>query len=234
MAQSEVLHDGIAAALDAEAAALLAVASGLSEADLGRASPCEPWTVGELLCHVLIGASRIGPALAAPQPSGAPLVRTAEYYRPDARFSAETNSDRIETAMTLASRLAGPGAIAAELGVRCRESAALLAAARAGQTVVTRHGDRMLVSDFARTRVVELAVHGLDLARGLGRPPWLTTEAADVLDDLLLPAGCGSQLRRELGCDRAGLIARLTGRARLSRAEQQVLSDAGIPRLAFG
>lgn len=229
-----MVQNAVSAALDAEAAALLTIASGLTDADVAKPSPCPPWTIGELECHVLMGASRIGLALAEPQRSDGPLVSTAGYYRHDERFSASTNADRISSASALARRLPGPGEIAAELDRRCRESAELLAAAPAGRTVVTRHGDRMLLSDFARTRVVELAVHGLDLAQGLSRPPWLTSEAADVLEDLLLPAGGSSQLCRDLACDRAGLIARLTGRASLSRAEQQVLRDAGIRKLAFG
>jgi len=228
------MHDATRAAFDAEAAALLTVASGLTDADLAEPSPCAPWTVGELACHVLIGASRIGPALAEPERPDQPLISTAEYYRRDQRFSAETNADRIETARALARQLPGPSGIAAELGRRCRESAELLAAAPPGRTVITRHGDRMLLIDFARTRVVELALHGLDLAQGLSRPPWLTSQAAGVLEDLLLPAGGARQLCRDVACDRAGLIARLTGRTRLSPAEQQVLSDADIPRLAFG
>jgi uncharacterized protein (TIGR03083 family) len=229
-----VVQNAVSAALDAEATALLAAASRLTDADLAKASPCAPWTIGELACHVLIGASRIRQALSEPQRSDLPLVSTAEYYRRDERFSVATNADRIESASALARQLPGPGEIAAELDRRCRESAELLAAAPAGRTVITRHGDRMLLSDFARTRVVELAVHGLDLAQGLARPPWLTSEAADVLEDLLLLAGGSSQLCRQLACDRAGLIARLTGRTSLSRAEQQVLRDAGIRQLAFG
>ena len=227
-------QDTVSAALDAEAAALLMITSGLTGAELDRASPCPPWTIGELACHVLIGASRIGQALAEPERSDGPLVSTAEYYRRDERFSAATNADRIESARALARQLPGPGEIAAELDRRCQESAELLAAAPAGRTVITRHGDRMLLSEFARTRVVELAVHGLDLAQGLSRPPWLTSKAADVLEDLLLPAGGSSQLCRDLACDRTGLIARLTGRTSLSRGEQQVLRDAGIRKLAFG
>ena len=228
------MQDAVSAALDAEAAALLTIAFGLTDADVHQASPCPPWTIIELECHVLIGAGRIGQALAEPERSDGPLISTTEYYRRDERFSAATNADRIESARALARRLPGPGEIAAELDRRCRESAELLAAAPADRTVITRHGDRMLLSDFARTRVVELAVHGLDLAQGLSRPSWLTSEAADVLDDLLLPAGGSSQLCRDLACDRAGLIARLTGRISLSRAEQQVLHDAGIRCLAFG
>jgi uncharacterized protein (TIGR03083 family) len=229
-----VVQNAVSAALDAETAALQAAASRLTDADLGKASPCAPWTVGELACHVLIGASRIGPALAEPERPEQPVISTAEYYRHDERFSRITNADRIETARTLARQLTGPGAIAAELERRCRESAELLAAAPEARTVITRHGDRMLLTDFARTRVVELALHGLDLAQGLSWPPWLTSEAADVLDELLLPAGGSSRLCRDLACDRVGLIARLTGRVRLSGAEEQVLSNAGIPRLAFG
>jgi uncharacterized protein (TIGR03083 family) len=228
------MHNDVSAALDSESGALLTVVSGLTDADLAEPSPCTPWTVGELACHVLIGTNRIGPALADPERADDPLISTAEYYRRDQRFSTATNADRIETARALARQLAGPGAIAAELGRRCRESAALLAAAPPARTVITRHGDRMLLIDFARTRVVELALHGLDLAQGLSRQPWLTSEAADVLEDLLLPAGGSSQLCRALACDRAGLIARLTGRASLSLAEQQLLRDADIPSLAFG
>ena len=229
-----MVQNAVSAALDAEATALLAVAFRLTDGDLAKASPCAPWTIGELACHLLIGTSRIRQSLAEPQRSDGPLVSTAEYYRRDERFSAATNADRIESARALARQLPGAGEIAAELDRRCRESAELLAGAPADRTVMTRHGDRMLLSDFARTRVVELAVHGLDLAQGLSRPPWLTREAADVLEDLLLPPGRGSQLRRDLDCDRAGLIARLTGRTSLSRAEQQVLHDAGIRDLAFG
>jgi hypothetical protein len=44
--------------------------------------------------------------------------------------------------------------------------------------VRTRHGDVMLLTEFMRTRVLELAVHGLDLATGLGRDPWLTGAGA--------------------------------------------------------
>ena len=227
------MHNDVSAAFDAEAAALLTVVSGLTDADLAEPSPCAPWTVGELACHVLIGANRIGPAMAEPERADDTLITTAEYYRRDQRFSAATNADRIETARALARQLSGPGAIAAELGRRCRESAELLAAAPPGRTVITRHGDRMLLIDFARTRVVELALHGLDLAQGLSRQPWLTSEATDVLEELLLPAG-SSKLCRALACNRAGLIARLTGRASLSRAEQQVLRDADIAVLIFG
>jgi uncharacterized protein (TIGR03083 family) len=224
----------VAGAFAAEAAALQGVVSGLTETDLSGASPCPPWMIGELLCHVVIGADRISQALGQPADASGPLMTTAQYYRPDNRFSAATNADRIETARALAARLGHPAAMAAELDRRCRESIELLTTTPAGATIRTRHGDRMLLTDFARTRVVEFAVHGLDLAIGLDRRPWMTGAAADVLIGLLLPDGGGDELCTRLNCDRVGLIARLTGRATLPAADAQLLDGAGLTRLALG
>jgi uncharacterized protein (TIGR03083 family) len=242
-------HDATTRALAAEAEALQAAMTGLTEQESSLLSPCAPWTVGELLCHVVIGAGRVAQALAEPKPADLTLAAgtevastgvgstgvgsTVDYYRHDVRFSAAVDADRIETARALAKELGGPEQMSLELERRCRETNSLLAAAPADRTIRTRHGDRMLLTDFAGTRVVELAVHGLDLAIGLGRPPWLTDEAADVLENLWLPIGCAEQLRQQLGCDRAGLIARLTGRAAASPAERKLLADAGARDLAL-
>ena len=237
--RAHVGQTAVADALAAEAAALQGVVSGLTETDLSGASPCPPWMIGELLCHVLIGADRISQALSQPADASGPLITTVQYYRPDKRFSAATNADRIETARTLAARLGDPDTMSAELGRRCRESIELLRTAPADAAIRTRHGDRMLLSDFAGTRVVELALHGLDLAIGLGRQPWMTGAAADVLIGLLLPDGgadeCGGdQLCARLNCDRVGLIARLTGRTALPATDEQFLAGAGITWLALG
>ena len=232
--RARVGQTAVTAALAAEAATLQVVVSGLTETDLSLASPCPPWTIGELLCHVLIGAGRISQALGQPADVRGPIITTVEYYRPDARFSAATNADRIETARTLAARLGEADAMAAELDRRWRESVGLLTTAPADRTIRTRHGDQMLLTDFARTRVVELAVHGLDVALGLRRQPWTTAAAADVLTGLLLPDGGGDELCARLNCDRVGLIARLTGRMPLPAAEEKLLAGAGITRLTLG
>lgn len=224
----------IAATLAGEADALCAVLDGLTAADLDRASACPPWTAGELTCHMIIGARRIAEALGGPDDATASLITTVGYYRADERFSAGVNANRIDAARDLARRLGEPGVIRAELARACAESARLLARAPAGRTVRTRHGDWMLLTDFARTRVVEIGLHGLDLALALDRPPWLTGGAATVLEELLLPAGNAGRLRAELGCDRAALIALLTGRADPAPAQAAVLASAGAMHLALG
>jgi hypothetical protein len=138
-------------------------------------------------------------------------------------------------AAAFAARLGTAAALAAELAVACEQTLALLTSAPPETEVRTRHGDRMLLTDFAVTRVVELGLHGLDLAIALGRPPWLTGEAAAVIEDLLLPeTSDAARLPELLRCDRAGVIARLTGRAPLSPDEQLALAGTGITTLALG
>jgi uncharacterized protein (TIGR03083 family) len=227
-------------AFRAEAAALSGVIAGLRDTDLRRPSPCPPWTVADLLCHVVIAAGRVEQAIDAARTAGVPaadLVTARGYYQPDARFSPAVNADRIDAAVGLAARLGPAGAIGAELTLATRRSLALLETARPDQQVRTRHGDTMLLSQFAITRVVELAVHGLDVAAGLELTPWLTDQAAAVLEDLLLPALSPpeiARLRDRLGVDRAGLIAALTGRAKLPAADRVALSGRGISTLALG
>jgi uncharacterized protein (TIGR03083 family) len=223
-------------AFRSEAAALAEVIAGLSDSDVRRPSPCPPWTIADLLCHVVIAAGRIGPAIDAARTDGE-LVIAAGYYKPDVRFSAAVNADRIEVAAALAARLGTAAAIGTELTAATRRSLELLETAPPDQEVRTRHGDRMLLSQFAITRVVELAVHGLDAAAGLCRSPWLTEQAAAVLEDLLLPGRSRrdvDSLADRLGVDRAGLIAVLTGRAALSPAHEVTLTEHGVTRLALG
>jgi Mycothiol maleylpyruvate isomerase N-terminal domain len=115
-------HDATTRALAAEAEALQAALTGLTEQESSLPSPCSPWTVGELLCHVVIGAGRIAQALAEPEPASTArtstaMASTADYYRQDARFSAAVDTDRIETA-----RRPLPGTARSRRGtaIRCR------------------------------------------------------------------------------------------------------------------
>jgi uncharacterized protein (TIGR03083 family) len=220
-----------------EAGRLTEIISGMDDAALDRASPCPPWTVRELLCHVRIGVGRVPSMLAEPEPEPepepGPLIDAPGYYRPDHRFSTEVNDDRIATAQR-AARSAGPApALAHDLDRAWRDAWALMRGAPEGRVVRTRHGDRMLLTEFARTRVLELAVHGLDLAAGLDRPPWLTGAAAAVVEELVLPAG-SARLLEEAGWDRPTLVAMATGRLPFRPSDAALMERHGLRRLALG
>jgi hypothetical protein len=62
----------------------------------------------------------------------------------------------------------------------------------------------------------------------------MTAEAAEVTGDLLLPAAAAASLRSETGWDQVTLIAGLTGRRPLTRAETELVRSAGAGRLALG
>ena len=216
-----------------EAERLSTVIFGTGDAALGRASPCRPWTVRELLCHVRIGVGRVRTMLAQPEPRPGPLIGAPGYYRPDQRFSPAVNDDRIATAQR-AARAAGPAPeLARELDQAWRDAWALMRGAPQERAVRTRHGDRMLLTEFVRTRVLELAVHGLDLAAGLDRPPWLTGAAAAVVEELVLPAGSAG-LRAEAGWDRPTLVAMATGRLPFRDSDNALMERHGLRRLALG
>ena len=172
--------------------------------------------------------------LAAPEPAGPALVSAAGYYRPDPRFSAATNAERIQSAQRGAAALAGPAARARDFGEARRQAEAAVRDAPPGCVVRTRHGDRMLLREFLRTRVLELAVHGLDLAAALDRAPWMTAPAAQRHRGPAAALRAAAGLRAETGWDQVGLIARLTGRCPLSPAETGLLQSAGVRWLALG
>jgi hypothetical protein len=53
----------------------------------------------------------------------------------------------------------------------------------------------MLLTGFLLTRVVEVAVHGLDLTDAVEREPWLTRPAADLVLGLLVGGGAAPRGR---------------------------------------
>ncbi|MFD8483025.1 maleylpyruvate isomerase N-terminal domain-containing protein [Kitasatospora sp. NPDC059673] len=217
-------------AFRAEAGALGVAMAGLGEAEWARATRCAPWTVVELLAHVRVAVGRVEAMVAAPEPERAEVTAVG-YYRPGERFDAATNSARIALARDTAGGGTDP---VGEFERTWRGVADRFETEAEARVVRTRHGDPMLLTDFMVTRVVELAVHGLDLADALGRPAWLTDEASDVLEDLLLTDADGPTVRSALGWDRATLLRKATGRAELDAAEQAEVERAGITWLTLG
>ncbi|WP_433303110.1 maleylpyruvate isomerase N-terminal domain-containing protein [Actinoplanes sp. CA-030573] len=100
-----------------------------------------------------------------------------------------------------------------------------------GRLIRTRHGDAMLLSEFLVTRVVELALHGLDVSDAAGRPPWLTPAATDCVLGLLFTA---PPVVAGLGWDPVTVLRKTTGRAPVTPAEAEALARAGRRKLAFG
>jgi hypothetical protein len=85
----------------------------------------------------------------------------------------------------------------------------------------------MLLSDFLTTRVVELAVHGLDIADAAGRAPWLTTSAAEHLQQLLFGQDWRTAVST-LNWDPVTLLRKTSGRADVTAKESTELASLGL------
>lgn len=214
-----------------EATLLSDVMSGLADADFDRPTRCPPWAVRDLLAHVCVGAGRLLPMLAEPAPPHASLDAPG-YFGAD-KFGADTNAARIQSAQHVAAEAVSGRMLAGDLNRVSREVCAALAIVPSDRVVRTRHGDAMTVTEFLRTRVVELGVHGLDLAAALNRPPWLSTQAAAVIADVLADDH-ERAVREGLGWDRRMLIEKTTGRAPITDDERQAAERLGLRLLTFG
>ncbi|MFJ8582081.1 maleylpyruvate isomerase N-terminal domain-containing protein [Micromonospora sp. NPDC093277] len=228
--------DTVRAAFRDECERLEEVLRGVDEADLARPTPCPPWAVRDLLAHVRSGAGRLVDMLAAPAPHRAE-VDAAGYFG-TAKFTPEVDRARIDGAQREARQLPGVREVADGFARAWRSADTAVAAQPPGRLVRTRHGDSMTLTEFLRTRVAEVGVHGLDLADALHRQPWLTPTAAQVIADLLICSRSGpgepASLPDALGWDPLTLVRKATGRAPLTEREQTLVDQAGLRWLTFG
>jgi uncharacterized protein (TIGR03083 family) len=215
-----------------EAESLSRIAAGLSDAEWGLPTRCEPWTVRELLGHVRVVIGWLPGMLTAAEP-GSAEVSAVEYYRPDDRFAATSNAARIALAQDHAAGQGSGAALVEDFTATWQLADRLCRAEREDRVVRTRHGDAMLLSQFLLTRVVEVAVHGLDVADALGRAPWLTPQAGDIVLELQLGPNWRDAVR-ELGWGRLGLLRRATGRQPLGPADVARVERLGIRWLTLG
>ncbi|WP_055585447.1 maleylpyruvate isomerase N-terminal domain-containing protein [Streptacidiphilus griseoplanus] len=219
-------------AFAAEAGRLARSMAEVSPGEWRLPTRCPPWTVAELLAHVRVVIGWLPGMLAAPAPDHAE-VSAVEYYRPGDRFAPDTDAARIALAREHAARKSGGAAVAEGFAAAWQEVDRLCRAEPDGRVVRTRHGDAMALPEFLLTRVVEVAVHGLDLADALGREPWLTPQAAEVLQNLLLGPD-GAAALEALGWSRLSFLRKATGREPVTREEAAEADRLGIRWLTLG
>lgn len=225
-------RDQVLEAVEAEGAQASEILLSLDEADFDRPTRCRPWSVRALLAHLLVASNRLPTMLAGPRPRDA-TISAARYYRSDRRFGPDATTTRVAAATDDAASFASGHALAEAFDRAWREMLALAGAEPSGRVVRTRWDDDMSLSDFLVTRVVELAVHGLDLADGLDRRPWLTPAAAGVVAQLLVGDESIGSLPA-LGWDQLALIEAATGRRVVSEAESTLLAQHAVRWLTFG
>ena len=189
----------------------------LHEEDWARPTRCVPLTVLQLSAHTLRGAMRIDEMLTNGPVEGEAEKDGETYFRYDPAFGATVVQRAIEASEDL-----DPSSAAAAW---TRTWSNVLD--RAEQDLAT--DDRLYrsifgiirLSEYLRTRVVEVTVHTMDLRDALGLAPDPSAEGLRVTCDVL--RGLLGADTIALGIDEVHFALAGTGRARLGDADRTAL-----------
>lgn len=206
--------------LDEETRRSIDVVRELPDEAFAVPTRCPPWDVRVLVGHMVRDLDRVLTYLADPAPEAADtdLVAYWRSYDPQAEGPRITASS-IETA----DRYGTPAELVEGFDStlrRCLEEAGREDPARVLGTRLTS----IRLDEFLKTRILEIGVHGLDLAAALNRRPWLTPAAASVVLSILIGL-FGGDPAPALGWSDLTFIETATGRRPLTEAERSVLGD---------
>jgi uncharacterized protein (TIGR03083 family) len=201
----------------------------LPEDGFSRATRCTAWNVKELVAHMYRDVLRVFTGLSEPEPEAAD-ADAVSYWR--AYAPVDDAQDIADRAKDIAAQHPTGRDMAAgwdDLWRRSIDLAERGARSRGGRT----WRPLLTLDDLLRTRVLEITVHGTDLAAALGRPPWATEEGLAITNGILL-ALLGSDLPVGLGWDEVTLAERGTGRSALTEPERDTLGhlSEAFPLLA--
>jgi uncharacterized protein (TIGR03083 family) len=167
--------------LAGECARVAETLSSLDGEAFTRPTRCPPWNVKELSAHIWNAMDRLPSSLGDAEPPTA-TADAVTYWR--AYEPAADAASIVARSTDVAARFVDGPDLARSFEEHWR---ACVEAARAhdpGRLLRTRVADIRL-DEFAATRVLEVAVHGLDLARALDREPWISPGGAEVTVTIL-------------------------------------------------
>lgn len=153
----------------------------------GRESACAGMTVGGLTHHLLGQARNSVRLMGDPTPPGAEVIALSEHYARASwvRDSQAGQPDPEQTDQDNRGALAGPDAVLAGGAAAAAALPELLRAPRDPDVVfISWQGWALATDDYLTTRMMEMVVHGDDLAAsvGLDTPPYPEDVARPVLD----------------------------------------------------
>jgi uncharacterized protein (TIGR03083 family) len=200
------------------------VVLALDERAFALPTRCPPWNVKMLLGHLYRDVDRI--LEYRDLPAGPPDTDGVSYWT---RFDPVDDAPDISArARQIAAGHASGRALAEAFDGRWREAVAAARAMEPDRPIAT-FAPTLRLDEYLRTRVLELGVHGLDLADALGTEPWITSEGTEVVLAILRGI-LGDDLPGELGWDDLAFIEAGTGRRPITDAERAVL---GAPAERF-
>jgi uncharacterized protein (TIGR03083 family) len=206
------------AALRAECEQVSRVVLRLSADEFAVPTRCPAWDVKGLLAHMYRDVERtiVGLSVTAPPAADTDSVSYWRRYDP-----AGDGADIADRAQTRAASYGTGRELALVWDWMWRR--ALTEAARTDEDrIVITWGPTMTFDEFLRTRVLEITVHGADLADALGMEPWATGPGLAITAEILHGLA-GGELPAALKWDELTLLEKGTGRAPLSEEDRETL-----------
>ena len=189
----------------------------LDSKDWDRPTRCPPLTVRELATHAARGAGRMLQMLGAPQETDEPEKDGVTYFQYD---PATVGTGVVSRAKEEAAGDLGRGMPGS--WTRLWNEALPLVRARLEEDPVVRSPlGSIHLSEYVRTRCVEVTIHAMDLRDALGLDPDPTPEGLEAACDVL--RGLLGTDPRALGMDDVRFALVGTGRGKLSDAEREAL-----------
>lgn len=204
--------------LDGECERVAEVALGLDEDAFALQTRCPPWDVKVLLAHMYRDVDRI--LAYRDEPTAAePDTTSVTYWR--SYDPAEEGPFITARSVEVADGFATGPELARAFDRHRREAVAAAGVMSPGR-LFGAYGLTLRFDEYLGTRILEIAVHGMDLAHALGRPPWITAEGSAVVRDILVGL-LGQEPPDALEWDDATFIETGTGRRPLPDGERSTL-----------
>lgn len=208
-------------ALAAECRELSAVLLSLNESEYERPTNCPPWNLKELATHAL-GSTCFEVAKLRVAARDAPIVEAADYYRRAERDEPSYRDGNVERWRAVAKRFSNGRDVAETFADAWPRTVADARSEDPSRLVGLDWGAAMRLADYAVTRVIGVAAHGVDVAITLGRERWTTDEALKTIRPALVSL-LGREPPASLGWTDQDLLEAGTGRRALSATETDTL-----------
>ena len=189
------------AALEAECERVSLAVLRLSETAFAERTRCTEWNVKELLAHMYRDIDRIAAYLSVSAPANVTHDAASYFVAPGPSGSAHARMVAA-WAWEIADRYASGHDLARAWDDRWRRVIDLVRSVDPERSVET-FGPSLTLREYVKTRVVEITVHGLDLADAIAEPAWATGDGLAVTKDVLeVMLGSPVPVELRLGADR--------------------------------
>lgn len=190
----------------------------LTPQEWAKPTRCEPMTVKDLVAHMWRGSSRITEMLATDPIDDEPQKDAATYFQ----YNAAAEAPQIlQRAQEVSGEFATPGDLVKAWDSQWIKALQAARAALGRDPVLPTVFGTMHLSEYLKTRIIEVTIHHLDIDDALGHAPHPDAAALEITGDVLRVL-LGTDLR-PLGMDDVRFALTGTGRAPLSDEERRYL-----------